>query len=62
MGGVTCISIWAEFEAVIREVRRRYTGSDFLSYFEYLAGEMNKMQLKKAPSYVQRGSKYVPDN
>ncbi|MCX6655123.1 MAG: hypothetical protein NTY03_08385 [Candidatus Bathyarchaeota archaeon] len=63
MGGMNCIMCWAKWEAIIRESRRRYNGADYLSYFEYLASEMNKMKLRKAPSYVLPKTlvKYVPD-
>ena len=63
MGGGTCMTQWTKWEAIISENRRRYNGADYLSYFEYLAGEMNEMKLRKDPSYVQPKtlSKYVPD-
>jgi hypothetical protein len=63
MGGMSCVTQWAKWEAIIRENRRRYNGADYLSYFEYLAGEMNKMKLRKDPSYVLPKTlvKYVPD-
>jgi len=62
-GGLSCIFQWEKWEAIIRENRRRYNGVDYLSYFEYLAGEMNKVKLMKDPSYVfpKTGVKYVPD-
>jgi hypothetical protein len=64
MTGVPCMNQWAKFEEIIREVRRRYSGADYLSHFEYLAGEMNKIKLKKDPSYVIPKTiiKYVPDS
>jgi hypothetical protein len=63
LGGESCLTQWAKWEAIIRENRRRYNGADYLSYFEYLAGELNKMKLRKDSSYVQPKTltKYVPD-
>jgi hypothetical protein len=57
------IWIWEKFKRVIEENRRRYNGVDYLSDFEYLAGEMLKMMVKRDPSFrvPETLDKYVPD-
>ncbi|MCJ7574033.1 hypothetical protein MUO93_07205 [Candidatus Bathyarchaeota archaeon] len=56
--------LWAKFEDVIREQRRRYVGADYLANFEYLAKEMLRIKLQRDPSYKMPETfiKYVPDN
>jgi len=55
MYGLGVISFWVKYEPIIRELRVRFNGSDWLEGFEYLAGEMMKIKRQKSPGYV------VPD-
>ncbi|MFH2112712.1 MAG: hypothetical protein ABIJ47_15805 [Candidatus Bathyarchaeota archaeon] len=62
-GMIGVIFLWAKFKDVIEESRRRYNGQDYLRDFEYLAGEMLKVKLRKDPSYKvpETLSRYIPD-
>ena len=55
--------LWAKFEDVIREQRRRYMGADFYQELELLAKEMMRIKLKRDSSYKlpETFLKYVPE-
>lgn len=55
MYGLGVISFRVKYEPIIRELRVRFNGSDWMEGFEYLAGEMMKIKRQKSPGYV------VPD-
>lgn len=54
---------WAKFDPIMGEHRRRYTGKDGFSGFEYLATEMLKMKKQKDPTWepAKEFLKYIPD-
>ena len=54
---------WAKFKPILEENRKRYTGKDAWTGFEYLAGEMLKMKLERDPTckVPETFAKYVPN-
>jgi hypothetical protein len=64
MGMLGVVFTWAKFSDVIEEQRRRYNGQDYLRDFEYLAGELMKVKLRRDPSYKvpETLSRYITDN
>jgi hypothetical protein len=50
--GWVCIFMWDKFRQVIEENRRRYSGKDAWTGFEYLAGEMAKIKSSGDPLWV----------
>jgi hypothetical protein len=62
VGGSVAVFHWKKWEPIVKEVRRRYWGSDHLRDFEYLSDEMMKIKMRRDPSYkVPESFKYVPD-
>jgi hypothetical protein len=64
--GVTSLAApytWAKFSPIMDEWRKRYSGMDAYSGFEYLASEMLKMKHIRDPKYKVPESlaKYIPD-
>jgi len=55
--------LWAKFEPIIVENRRRYGPKNQFSGFEYLASEMMKMAKQREPSYLipESYTRYIPD-
>jgi hypothetical protein len=55
--------LWAKFEPVIVENRRRYGPNSQFSGFEYLAKEMMKMANQREPTYMipETFTKYIAD-
>jgi hypothetical protein len=43
---------WGKYGLIIRELRTRFNGSDWMEGFEYLAGEMMKIKQQRSPGYV----------
>lgn len=62
--GITPPFLWAKYEPIIREQRKRYNGADWLSHFEYLAIELLKMKIRRDPTYEipEHFAKYIPEN
>ena len=54
--GRSVIELWAKYKPTIEESRRRLHGPNWLRDFEYLAGEMMKVLIKKDPSYKVRAT------
>lgn len=50
--GLGAVSLWPKYEPVIRELRIRFNGSDWLEGFEYLSGEMMRIKKQKSPGYM----------
>jgi hypothetical protein len=62
MGMMSVLALWAKYEPIVMEMRRRYWGQDYLRDFEFLAGEMMKIKLLRDPSYkMPETHKYIPD-
>jgi hypothetical protein len=61
--GMTCSYIWAKFRLVIEEHRRRYSGKDAYSGFEYLVNEMLRMKAERDSSWKvpENFAKYIPE-
>ena len=61
--GVFTLWTWDKFEPILDEHRRRYVGNDVYRGWEYLAGEVMKMKLKRDPSYKvpEMFAKYIPN-
>lgn len=51
-GGWMAMMLWVRFKPVIEEFRRTEMGMDAYKHFEYLAGEMYRMKLKRDPDYA----------
>ena len=60
---VGAVWLWVKFKPIIEEHRRRYSGKDAYSGFEYLANEMLKMKRQRDPSFQipETFAKYIPD-
>ena len=63
MGVQGVIFLWEKYKPIIEEERGRYLGDNFLSDFEYLAGEMFRVANEREPTYMipETLDKYVPD-
>jgi len=63
MGVQEVTFLWEKYRSVIEEERRRYMSKNFLSDFEYLAGEMFRIIKERDPNYMipETLDKYVPD-
>jgi len=59
----TTLSVWHKFLPTIEENRRRYSGKDAWSGFEYLVDEMMRIKKQRDPNYVLplEFTKYIPD-
>ena len=55
--------MWTKFKPIVEEHRKRYTGKDSQTGFEYVAGEMLKMILESDPTYKvpETFAEYIPD-
>jgi hypothetical protein len=62
-GALYATWIWAKFEPIIMEHRRRYSDVKSFDGLEYLAQEMLKITHKRDPSYEvpETFGKYIPD-
>jgi len=60
---MTATGIWQKFLPTIAENRRRYTGKDGWSGFEYMFNELVRIRSKRDPDYVwpKDGIKYVQE-
>ncbi len=63
MGVQGVLFLWEKYKPIIEEERKRYLPKDFLSDFEYLAGEMFIVANEREVSYTipETLDKYVPD-
>jgi hypothetical protein len=62
IGGSLLVFHWKKGESIVKEIRRRYWGSDYMRDFEYLNDEMIKIKLRRDPSYkVPESFRYIPD-
>ena len=63
LNGIGPIWVWAKFEPIIKENRRRYSGKNEYWGMEYLAGEVLKVKLRDNPSYKvpERFTRYLAD-
>ena len=61
--GSDSIYLWSKMKEVIEYARKNYFGVDYWRDFEYLAGEMLKIKLKRDPSFKVPESfiSYVPE-
>jgi len=59
----TAIMIWQKFLPTLAENRRRYTGKDGWSGFEYLVNELIRIRNKRNPNLVssETSIKYIPE-
>jgi len=57
------IFLWEKYKPIIKEVRRRYQGQDYLTGFEFLVGELLRIVKERDPTYVfpETLGRYVPD-
>ena len=63
LNGIGPIWVWAKFEPIIKENRRRYSGKNEYWGMEYHAGEVLKVKLRDDPSYKvpERFTRYLAD-
>ncbi len=63
MGTSGVLFLWAKYRPIVEEIRRRYTGKEYLKDFEFLAGELLRVTKIHDPTYQfpETLDKYVPD-
>jgi len=63
MGVQGVLFLWEKYKPIIEEERKRYLPKDFLSDFEFLAGEMFKVASEREATFTipETLDKYVPD-
>jgi len=61
--GTAVILTWSHWEAIIREQRVRYMGPDWMGFYEYAAGRMKLIQVKRSIRWEPPKTmiEYVPD-
>jgi hypothetical protein len=57
MYGLRVISFWVKYDSIIKELRVRFNGGDWMENFEYLAGEMMKMKRQRSPGACDKNAK-----
>ena len=64
MGVQGVIFLWEKYKPIIEEERKRYMSMNFLSDFEYLAGEMLRVVTERDSTYMipETLDKYDPDH
>jgi hypothetical protein len=55
--------MWSKFKDIIKEQKKRYSGGDALSDFEFLSNEIHRVALSRDPSFriPETLTHYVPD-